>query len=184
MLIEETLNKFAKEVIKQSRANLTRSDKNVSRQLYNSLGYNVNVSKNSFSLSILMSDYGDFQDKGVKGADPSKVSPNARIRGQQAPNSKYKFGSGNYVGTWSVFVSSLEKWVKKRGLRLRNEDGTFAKGSARTIAHITAKNIYARGIKPSLFFTKPFESNFKKLPTELIESYGLEVQDLLKFTRS
>jgi hypothetical protein len=34
-----------------------------------------------------MEDYGVFQDKGVKGKDPSKVSKNAKIKGQQAPNS-------------------------------------------------------------------------------------------------
>jgi hypothetical protein len=83
-----------KYVIQQSQeAILSKSKKNFSKQLYNSLGYDLNVSKNSFSLSILMEDYGMFQDKGVKGKDPSKVSKNAKIKGQQAPNSPYKFGS-------------------------------------------------------------------------------------------
>jgi ElaB/YqjD/DUF883 family membrane-anchored ribosome-binding protein len=34
----EALNKFAKYVVQQSRSNLTKSDKNVSKELYNSLG--------------------------------------------------------------------------------------------------------------------------------------------------
>jgi hypothetical protein len=68
----EALNKFAKYVVQQSRSNLTKSGKNVSKELYNSLGYDLNVSKNSFSLSLLMEDYGMFQDKGVKGKDPAK----------------------------------------------------------------------------------------------------------------
>jgi hypothetical protein len=38
-----------------------------------------------------MEDYGKFVDKGVKGANPSNVSPNAKIRGQQAPNSPYSW---------------------------------------------------------------------------------------------
>jgi hypothetical protein len=29
----------------------------------------------------------------LSGKDPSKVSKNAKIKGQQAPNSPYKFGS-------------------------------------------------------------------------------------------
>jgi hypothetical protein len=61
-----------------------------------------------------MEDYGVFQDKGVKGKDPSKVSKNAKIKGQQAPNSPYKFGSGNYSGQWSKFVGKLEVWAKKK----------------------------------------------------------------------
>jgi hypothetical protein len=43
-------------------------------------------------------------------------------------------------------------------------------------------NIYARGIKPSLFFTKPFEAAFRKLPDELIQAYGLDVEEFLQYT--
>jgi hypothetical protein len=113
----------------KARSNLTKSEKNVSKQLYNSLDYDLNVSKNSFSLSILMEDYGLFQDKGVKGKDPSKVSKNAKIKGQQAPNSPYKFGSGNYSGQWSSFVGKLEVWAKRKNIRLRDEKGRFKRGN-------------------------------------------------------
>ena len=65
--VKEELNRFAKYVISQSRANLTRGKKNSSKQLYNSLDSNVKVSKNSFELSFLMEDYGVYQDKGVSG---------------------------------------------------------------------------------------------------------------------
>ena len=34
-----------------------------------------------------MDEYGFYQDLGVKGKNPSKVSKNAKIKGQQAPNS-------------------------------------------------------------------------------------------------
>ena len=39
--VQNELNKFAKYVIQQSRSNLTKSDKNVSKDLYNSLGYKL-----------------------------------------------------------------------------------------------------------------------------------------------
>ena len=64
--INKELNRFAKYVISQSRANLTRGKKGGGR-LYKSLDSSVKVSKNSFELSFLMEDYGIFQDKGVKG---------------------------------------------------------------------------------------------------------------------
>jgi hypothetical protein len=76
--INKELNRFAKYVISQSRANLTRAKKG-GGSLYKSLDSNVKVSKNSFELSFLMEDYGIFQDKGVKGKAPSKVSPTATI---------------------------------------------------------------------------------------------------------
>ena len=178
----EALNKFAKYVIQQSRSNLTKSGKNFSKELYNSLGYDLNVSKNSFSLSLLMEDYGMFQDKGVKGKDPSKVSKNAKIKGQQAPNSPYKFGSGNYSGQWSKFVGKLEVWAKKKNIRLRDEKGRFKKGNYKTIAQIIAGNIYNRGIRPSMFFTKPFEKAFKGLNEELIKAYALDVEKFMATT--
>jgi hypothetical protein len=60
------LSKFAKAVIKSSRSNLTRKGKNASKELYNSLDFDLNVSKNSFSLAFLMEAYGKFQDVGVR----------------------------------------------------------------------------------------------------------------------
>jgi hypothetical protein len=85
------LNDFAKYVIQQSRSNLTKSNKNVNKKLYNSLDSEIEVGANSFRLAFLMEDYGTFVDQGVRGKDPSKVSPNAKIKGQQAPQSEYKF---------------------------------------------------------------------------------------------
>ena len=172
--VQKELEKFRNYVISQSKANLTRQKKKASSVLYNSLKGDVKVMPNSFSIEFMMEDYGVFQDEGVRGADPSKVSKNAKIKGQQAPNSRYKFGSGTHAGTWDKFTASLEKWAKKKNIRLRDENGKYKKGSYKTISHIIAKNIYARGLKPSLFFTKPFEAAFKRLPEELVEKYGLD----------
>ena len=173
--VQKELEKFRDYVIQQSRSNLTRQKKKASSKLYQSLKGKLQVNPNSFTMEFIMEDYGVYQDAGVKGADPSKVSPNARIKGQQAPNSPYKFGSGTHAGTWDKFTSSLEKWAKQKNIRLRDENGKFKKGSYKTIAHIIARNIYARGLKPSLFFTKPFEAAYKRLPEELVQKYGLDM---------
>ena len=181
MLTEETrkaLQDFAKAVIRESKRNLTRHKKNASKSLHKSLDYDLDVGKNSFSLSFLMEQYGVFVNEGVKGANPSKVSKNAKIRGQQAPNSRYRFGSGK-VGNYNGFVNNIEKWVKGKNLRLRDEKGRFKKGSQRTLSHIIAGNIYNRGIKPTLFFTKPFEKYYEQLPEELIYRFDLDIDKLL-----
>jgi len=188
--VNDELNAFAKYVIKQSRTNLTKGGKNSSGDLYNSLRYELNVSKNSFGLDFLMEEYGVFQDEGVKGKDPSKVSPNAKITGQQAPNSKYRFGSGK-TGNWKGFVTSIEKWAKKKNLRLREHKivdgkkvstGKFSKGNYKTIARIVAGNIYNRGIKPSLFFTKPFRKKFESLDKDIVKAFKLDVNDFIVST--
>jgi hypothetical protein len=39
---------------------------------------------------------------------------------------------------------------------------------------LIARSVFRNGIKPSLFFTRPFEAAFKRLPEDLVETYGLE----------
>jgi hypothetical protein len=181
--VQQELNRFSKSVIKEARKNLTTLKKNNTKGLYESLKGNVKAMPNSFYMDFEMNDYGKFQDKGVKGKDPSKVSKNARIKGQQAPNSPYKFGSGSTSGQWGTFVSNIEKWAKKRNIRFRDDKGKYKKGGYSTIAQIIAGNIYNRGIRPSLFFTTPFEAAFKRLPDELVEKFGLDAMNLFKQTQ-
>lgn len=176
------LNKFRDYVISQAKANLTRGKKNVSKGLYNSIKGNVKASPNSFEMSFSMDEYGTFVDKGVKGKDPSKVSPNAKITGQQAPNSPYKFGTGSASGQWGMFVSNIEKWARRRNVRFRDDKGKYKKGSYKSLSYVIASNIYARGLKPSLFFTTPFQKAYKNLPNQLVEKFGLEAEKLFKST--
>ena len=176
--VQKELEKFRDFVINEAKKNLSSGQKNDTKGLFESLKGNVKASPNSFYMDFEMNQYGQFQDKGVKGKDPSKVSKNAKIRGQQAPNSPFKFGSGSAAGQWGMFVSNIEKWAQRKNIRLRDEKGKFKKGNYNTIAQIIAGNIYNRGIKPSLFFTTPFETAFKRLPDELIEKFGLDVENL------
>ena len=67
--LRDELNKFAKYVIQQSRSNLSKGKKNASKELYNSLGYQVSKSAQTTSLAFNMADYGKFQDKGVSGTE-------------------------------------------------------------------------------------------------------------------
>ena len=178
----EALNKFAKGVVTQARYNFTRQKKNASKKLYDSMDYETKIYPNSIRLAFFMEPYGLFQDQGVKGADPSKVSKNAKIRGQQAPNSQFKFGSGSGAGTWSSFVRNIEIWAKRKNIRLRDEQGKYKKGNYKTIAQVIAGNIYNRGLAPSKFFSNALETKLKTLPNELFAPYGLTAELLLNLT--
>ena len=170
----DILNSFAKYVIQQSRSNLTKGKKNFNKKLYNSLDYDLdlNFDGSGFILRFLMEEYGLYQDEGVKGKDPSKVSPNAKIKGQQAPNSRFRFGSGSRRGTFASFVKRMSIYAKAKNIRFRQGNtGRFAEGGYDAMGYVIAKNIYNRGIKPSMFFTKPFEKRFKTLPNELIAAF-------------
>ena len=174
MKLQETkkvLNDFAKYVIKQSRSNLTKGGKNFNKKLYDSLDYNIISDNTGFILQFLMEEYGSYQDEGVKGKNPSQVSPNAKITGQQAPNSRFRFGSGTSRGTFKKFAQRMSVFAKAKNIRFRQSRGRFAKGGYDAMGYVIAKNIYSRGIKPSLFFTKPFNKRFETLPPELIASF-------------
>ena len=159
--VKDELNRFAKYVISQSRANLTRGKKNSSKDLYNSLDSEVKVSKNSFELSLLMEDYGLFQDKGVSGVKKKYSTPYSYTSKMPPP-------------------SKMDKWIVKKGIAPIDKDGKFI--SRKSLQFMIARSIYNNGIKPSLFFTKPFEKAFKGLSKDLVEAYKLDVEQLMKNT--
>jgi hypothetical protein len=160
--LEAYLNGFGKYVIQQSRSNLTKQRKNVDKNLYNSLNFEKNVSKNSFQLSFVMEDYGKFQDKGVSGTE-KKYDTVFKYTNKMPP------------------VKPLIEWVSKRRFQFRDKKtGKFM--SYKSTGFLVAKGIYKNGIKPSLFFTKPFEKAFQTLPDEVVKAYGLDVEKFLQST--
>ena len=174
--VNKTIQMFRDYVIKESKDNLNRSKHNNTKGLYNSIKGEIVTEDKYTIVGFSMDNYGLFVDKGVKGADPSKVSKNAKITGQQAPDSPFSFKSKRPPSKF------LEDWAKKKNIRLRDEKGRFKQGSYKTIGMIIAKNIWARGIKPSLFFTKPFEAGYKKyIEVDLIKAFGQDIDTIIDF---
>jgi hypothetical protein len=158
---EKYLNDFAKYVIQQSRSNLTKGGKNVNKNLYNSLDKEIEIGANSFSLAFLMEDYGTFQDKGVSGKEKKYDTPFS-YKSKRPP------------------LKPITDWVKNRRFQFRQKNGKFM--SYQSTAFLVRNSIFKKGIKPSLFFTKPFEKAFERLPDELVEAYGLDVEQFLEYT--
>ena len=153
MELQETqkiLNSFAKYVIQQSRSNLTKTNKNVSKKLYNSLDYKILSDSSGFILQFLMEEYGAYQDQGVSGTKKKYKTP-------------FKYT------TKSPPSSAFDKWTVRKGIAPREEGGRVPKRKG--LNFIIAKSIFEQGIRPSLFFTKPFEKRFKTLPPELIAAF-------------
>lgn len=163
------LQRFRDYVIQQSRSNLSKSDKNVSKQLYNSLKGEV-VTEETFSIvGFSMADYGKFQDQGVKGKSSST----------KAPNSPFKFGTGS--GQKGGLTKGIQKWVQARGFQFRDKKtGKFM--SYEQTAYFISRSIFHKGIKASLFFTKPFEAGYKKyIDTDLIKAFGQDVETMIDY---
>ena len=163
------LDNFGRYVVQQSKTKLSKKGKKDTSELYNSIRYELSVGKNSFQLSFKMTDYGEFVDKGVKGVSSSF----------KAPNSPFKFGTG--TGRSGGLTKGVDGWVKRKRIQFRNRgNGKFM--SYEQTAFLIRNSIWNKGIETTNFFSRPFELAFKRLPDELIETYALEVEDLLKYS--
>jgi hypothetical protein len=160
---QEALEAFKSFVIQQARTRLTKGRKNVSKGLYDSLKGYVKEMPNSILVEFEMDEYGVYQDKGVSGTQKKYNTPFS-YKSKMPP------------------IKPLADWAKAKNIRLRDEQGKFKKGNYNTIGYLIARSIYRKGIKPSLFFTKPFEQAFEKLPNELVDKFGLDVEDFLAYT--
>lgn len=155
----EALNNFGKFVVQQARTRLTKGRKNVSKKLYNSLGYKINATQDSISVIFEMEDYGKFQDQGVSGIKKKYDTPFS-FKSKMPPSKAF-----------SQFV------VRKNIKGSRDEKGRFV--SRKSLQYLIARSVYMRGIKPSMFFTKPFNQAFDKLPPELQEKFGIDIENII-----
>jgi hypothetical protein len=90
-------------------------------------------------LAFLMEDYGKFQDKGVRRL----------VELKRKYNTPFSYKSKRPP------LKPITEWVTKRRFQFRKENGKFM--SYKSTAYLIAGGILKNGIKPSLFFTKPFE---------------------------
>ena len=176
---EKALDKYAKYVIQQARTNLTKGyppygTKNASTNLYNSLSYYVDDGTVFFE----MLDYAPFVDEGVRGKNPKALSkPGAKskdgkrkLKGskwygkQKAPFSPYKFGTKS--GAKGGLTRGLDKWIIRKGIAPRDKEGKFM--SRKTLKYLMARSIYLSGIRPTYFFSKPFERGWIKYSDEMV----------------
>ena len=144
---EKALEKYGKYVVQQARSNLTKKKQNASKELYNSLSFKVQ--KNSVLFDML--EYGAFQDEGVKGKKSTYPQ-------SSASPFKYK----NKIPPSSVF----DKWGIRRGIAPRDKQGRFI--SRKSLNYLLARSIYNKGIRATMFFTKPFEAGLDKFSDEIV----------------
>ena len=157
---EEALEKYANYVIKKAKENLAKGGKygsyDKSGALSNSLGYKINKGKVSF----LGENYGVFLDKGVKGAKSTYP---------ESSTSPHKYTTK--MPPSSVF----DKWTIKSGIAPRDKKGRFIK--RKSLNFLIARSIYRKGIRATMFFTKPFEDALPLFEDDILEGF---LEDNLK----
>lgn len=158
--VYQELNKFRQFVINESKKNLRKYGKG-GGNLEDSLDSRLKVNKNSFELEFWMEQYGIFQDQGVSGTEKKYNTPFSYKQEPPPPR-------------------AFDKWIVRKGISPRNSAGQFT--SRKSLQFALSRFIFKNGIKPSLFFTRPFENAYKKLPEDLVEKYGLEAIKLFNET--
>ncbi len=152
---KDILNKFAKYVIQQSRTNLTKNKKNSTKALYNSLDFKYKAVNGGIGIKFLMDEYGIYQDKGVSGKKKKYNTPFS-YKDKMPPS------------------SAFDKWAVRKGIAPRDKSGKFI--PRKSINFLIAKSIFNKGIKPSLFFTKPFEKAYKDLPKDIVKGFINDIE--------
>jgi hypothetical protein len=155
---QEILNRFIRHVVSQAKKNLTTGNRNASKKLYNSIKGEAKSFENSIGIYFEMEPYGLFQDQGVEGTKSGKSFSNFKYTNKMPP------------------AKAFDKWAVRKGLAPREKGGKFK--SRKGLNFAIARSIFEKGIKPSLFFTKPFEAAFKNLPDEMVEVFGLEAEQM------
>lgn len=163
--VNKALKDFGNYVVQQSRTNLTKGNHNATKELYNSITYTLDEEEKGFLINFLMEEYGAYQDQGVKG-----------VKSNYIVNKKSPFSykrSSNLIGLEKK-TGVFSKFARRVGLQPRDKKGRY--GSYETMGYILAHSIKNKGIKASMFFTKPFEAAFKRLPKELINDFILDIE--------
>ena len=136
----------------------------------------VDVHPNSITLSMEMSEYLHYQDEGVQGAGVklgarkttsrfNKSNNKGKMWKNKAKGSRFAFASGKPQTNTDSIMKKVGAWASSKGLN------PFA----------VAKSVYMQGIPPSRFMTKALEKEFKTLPDEITEAYGLDINKFLEF---
>jgi len=161
--LEKALNDFGNNVVKQARANLTRYRIKDRGKLYKDLKFTSKVNKNSIELDFDMPIYGKFQNEGVSGTKKKYDTPYS-FKSKQPPS------------------EPISQWAKRKHIRFRDKNGKYKKGNYKSIGFVIARSIKEKGIKPKYWFTKAFESQYKKESNRFLDAYFKDIEKTINFT--
>lgn len=133
-----------------SRGKSYRKRIDSSGALRNSIGYSLDMRGEdgrfiAGRVSFSMLDYGKYVDAGRK-------------KGKGIP------------------IKPLVAWIKKKPLKIRDlETGSFVKATEsriNSLAFLISRKAKEKGIKPTNFFSDPFNEKYKELSTDLANAVG------------
>jgi hypothetical protein len=167
--LKQALNDFSNNIVKDAKANLESTGKVDTGQLKNSLvNQGAKVSKNSIEINILMSKYGAFVDKGVRGVGGVRKQTSAfkrtnnkgKMWKQKGKGSPYSFKEGVKPS-----VKHFIDWSNKRGLS----------------PYAVRESVYHQGIEPNKFLEKAVKKNISQLSSVITDAFSLDIESTVNY---
>jgi len=172
---KKVLDTFYKNVISGAKKNLKGLDKNSSNNLSNSLDYTVTINSKGITSSLEMEDYGLFIDRGVKGVGGTKADGK---KWKQKKVVKKTGERGFKYTTKRPPTKVFDKWAVRRGIAPRSKGGQFI--SRDSLKFALANSVFHTGIETTFFYSAPLDKYYAKLPDQLAEAYGKDIDLILE----
>lgn len=152
------LDTFGKQFVEAYRAGLNEKDANASRELYNSLNFEIKLGEQSISLDILLNDYWKYLEYGCKGTETSY--PEAYYPAHFPPTDK------------------IEEWIRIKPVIPEQRNGKLP--TQKQLAYLISRSIYQKGIEPRFIFRDAGESVWEQLKDALDEAIEKDVKYNIK----
>jgi hypothetical protein len=167
--LKQALDDFTNNIVKDAKANLENTGKVDTGQLKNSIvSQGAKVSKNSIQINLVMSKYGAFVDKGVRGVGGVRKQTSAfkrtnnkgKLWKQKGKGSPYSFKEGIKPS-----VKHFIEWSNKRGLS----------------PYAVRESVYRQGIEPNKFLEKAVTKNIGQLSKVITDAFALDVESTVNY---
>jgi len=153
--IKGVLVTMGEDIIQQANRNLVSSKISASGHLGKGMDSSVKINNNSVGLTITIAGYWEYMNYGVAGVGGERADGSAWVK-KKVTNNKYKYR--DKIPPPSAFA----KITSSKG-------GQFA----------IARSIFHTGLKTTLFFSNPFDSEVKELSDEIEVAIAKAVEDSL-----
>ena len=167
--LAKALNRIGKRVVANARKVLKQQDKVVTGNLSKSLYYTIEGTDEGIELLFEgHAPYWDFVEQGVKG----------KISAAKAPDSPFRFGSGNFEGQGTL-RGGINRWVIQKPIKgIRDSKGRFT--PRKQMVSAISSEIYNYGIEPSNFYSIALDQGYKKSKQLIARAIGQDVSDFVE----
>ena len=166
--VQKYLESFAKQVVNRAKGNLQKA-KGGGTKLEESLRYEIIRDDKGFTVQFFMNNYGQFVDKGVSG---NKTRQSFKDYKGSIKTSPFKYTNKQPPS------GILDKWVVRKGIAPRDEQGRFIK--RKSLVFLIARAIKKNGIKSISFFQKPLGLGLKQYGKDLLNAVKEDIINTLE----